>query len=168
MITLFDNQSIGKCICVDWDLYYSDFLKEGIPAAISLMRYLKDVILSGEEVRVYHQQSPGGNTHLAIKFDRPLSVLDGFMIRAWMGDDSQRLRLDMARYAKTGSLYEMNRCFQNKIKVTGGQGTLFNAGEWVGLDIPVADPRDIPTTSQAHTMIIDLVRKREHENRGGS
>ena len=156
-MTYFDNQYIGKCVCIDWDLFYEDFFGRGAYRyAIALIRNLLGFMgLEPQDIDVFYQRSPNGNVHLAIRFPQSLSVLDGFMIRAWMSDDAHRLKMDLGRYARTGSLYEMNRCFQAKIHVKDGIGTQSNAGEWIRLNI--SETEGLPTATEAHTFIEDRV-----------
>ena len=143
MIPIFLNQSVGNQICIDWDLYFSDFLKLAIPSTRILVHEIRQKV--GCEVKVWYQESSNGNVHLGLRFDRDISVLDAFMIRAYVADDPKRLRLDMARYMRTGSLYEMNRCFQAKIELREGQASLLSAGPWIRLEEP-----DIPDISSVN------------------
>jgi hypothetical protein len=132
MIPIFKNQSVGNQICIDWDLYFADFLKLAMDSTRVLIDEVRQI--TGLKVTAWYQESAKGNVHIGLRFDRDISVLDAFMIRGFIADDTQRLRLDMARYMRTGSLHEMNRCFQNKIEVKGGQATLLNAGPWIRLE----------------------------------
>jgi hypothetical protein len=136
---IFRNQSVGNQICIDWDLYFSDFLKIAIPSTRTLIQEVEKH--TGLKAIAWYQESAKGNVHIGLRFNREISVLDAFMVRAFMADDSKRLRLDMARYMRTGSLYEMNRCFQHKIEVKEGQATLMDAGPWIWLgDTDIVDP----------------------------
>lgn len=111
---------------------------------------------TGCQIEAYYQESASGNVHLGLRFDSEISVLDAFLIRGWMGDDETRLRLDMARYLKTGSLLEMNRCFEHKIKIRNGQVTLKSAGPWIRF--PRIDSQG--TTAEAHTVISNMQEER--------
>jgi hypothetical protein len=150
------NLDMGKCVCIDWDLYFTDFLKMAMKHTQVLVETVQE--RTGMKARVFYQESASGNVHIALKFPKSVTVLDGFLIRAWMGDDETRLRLDLARYFKSGSLYEMNRCFQNKIKVKGGQASLQNAGPWIPLEEIV-----LPgiSSSEAHALISRLQEERK-------
>lgn len=147
---LFPNPHIGKCVCIDWDLYCRDFVDIAIPYAISLIQFVSD--RTGLEIKAYYQESASGNVHVALKFNQNITALDAFLIRAWMGDDETRLRLDLARYMKSGSLHEMNRCFQDKIRIKDGQANLTSAGPWIRLE---GEENQLPaiTTQEAHALI---------------
>ena len=138
---------MGNQICIDWDLYFSDFIRLALPSTRTLINEVRQITKIG--ITAWYQESSNGNVHIGLRFDRDISVLDAFMIRAYLADDQQRLRLDMARYMKTGSLYEMNRCFQNKIALKDGQASLVNAGPWIRMDepgipeLPIANARAI-------------------------
>jgi hypothetical protein len=149
------NIYIGRCVCIDWDLYFNDFLKIATNHTRKLIETIEE--RSGRKVEAFYQESSGGNVHIALRFPQSLTVLDAFLIRGWMGDDETRLRLDLARYYKTGSLHEINRCFQSKIRVKGGQASLTNAGPWIRLE-----EKELPgiTTMEAHTLISNLQEER--------
>jgi hypothetical protein len=147
MKLFFLNQSVGNQMCIDWDMYFTDFLKFALPSTRTLLNEAREIMKT--PILAWYQESSNGHVHIGIRFDHNISVLDGFMVRAFLADDQQRLRLDMARYMKTGSLYEMNRCFQDKISIKDGQASLTTAGPWIRLDepeipaLPVCNPREI-------------------------
>jgi hypothetical protein len=150
-----ENLYIGRCVCIDWDLYYSEFLKLAKGHTLTLIKTVEE--RTGYKVEAYYQQSASGNVHIALRFNKSVTVLQAFLIRAWMGDDQQRLRLDLARYFKSGSLHEMNRCFQDKIKIKNGQAVLSSAGPWIRfeeIELPAI------TTQEAHALILNLQEER--------
>jgi hypothetical protein len=153
-----NNLYIGKCLCIDWDLYFDDFLKIALNHTRVLIQTVEEK--TRRKTEAFYQESASGNVHIALKFEHPVTVLDAFMIRAWLGDDETRLRLDLARYFKTGSLHEMNRCFQDKIKIKNGQATLKSAGPWIRFDIEIELPGI--TTREAHALISNLQEERRH------
>jgi hypothetical protein len=159
-----ENKFIGRCVCVDWDLYFNDFLNTAMDYTRILVKKVEE--RTGREIESFYQESANGNVHVALRFNQSVTVLDAFLIRAWMGDDETRLRLDLARYFKTGSLHEMNRCFQSKIKLKGGQASLSSAGPWIRLD-----QKELPgiSTQEAHALISKLQKERReaiHGNKG--
>jgi hypothetical protein len=154
----FSNQAIGHCVCIDWDIFYHDFIQIAQTHTLVLIQTVREK--TGCEIEAFYQESASGNVHLALRFNRDLSVLDAFLIRGWMGDDETRLRLDMARYLKTGSLWEMNRCFEHKIKVVQGQATLKSAGPWIRFD---GSLKPEGTTGEAHTLISTMQKDRRHK-----
>jgi hypothetical protein len=137
---IFKNRSIGKEVTVDLDTYFFYFVrplsevpdgeKQGI-TLLSVRERLKRLLerLSSNEVTVEYRRSSKDHVHVKLKFEKELSVLDGFMIRAWMLDDQTRLELDLARYLKTDDLNEMNRCFDEKAEA----GEVKKAGPWIPL-----------------------------------
>lgn len=154
------NVLIGKCVCIDWDIYYSDFLNMAKSHTLALIYLVNERM--GMKAEVHYQESASGNVHIRLRFPQKVTVLEAFLIRAWMADDETRLRLDLARYFKTGSLHEMNRCFQSKIKFKGGQATLKEAGPWIKFE----EDRDLPavTTPEAHAFISNLQEERRHHS----
>lgn len=158
MDPVFLNQNVGNQICIDWDICFRDFLRVAIPSTLVLIDEVKKHIEL--EITAWYQESAKGNVHVGLRFNKDISVLDAFMIRAFMADDSKRLRLDMARYMKTGSLHEMNRCFQNKIEIRQGQATLLDAGPWIRLQLHVIP--DI-TATDARGLICKLQKEMEDQ-----
>jgi hypothetical protein len=156
------NQPVGNTVCIDWDLFYADFIRKVAPSTVALIKELED--LMQVPISAFYRESSNGNVHLKLVFPFDVSVLDAFMVRAWMADDRTRLRLDLARYLRTGSLHEMNRCFGGKVKRTNGQTTLQKAGEWVQL---FQEDHYLPdlTTQDAHTLLVQM--EKEHEKRMG-
>jgi hypothetical protein len=137
---IFQNQSIGPEVTVDLDTFFYYFIRpetewpEGEKQGITL-HSIRDRIgrmlprLNHEPVLVHYRRSSNDHVHVRLRFLQDLSVLDGFMIRAWLFDDQTRLSLDLARYFITGSLHEMNRCFDEKATVNGVK----TAGPWISI-----------------------------------
>ena len=167
------NLEVGKYVCIDWDIFFKDFEQGAIPYTASLLRFARKRLkqLNHDQdipFTAYYQRSASDNVHLKLKFDIPLTILDAFLIRAWMGDDRTRLQLDAARYFRNGSLHEMNQCFDHKIKHDGQQFVVRAAGKWIRLDYE-NDKSDY-TTAEAHTKICNmqdecLKRKRQDKQK---
>jgi hypothetical protein len=137
---LFPNQSVGKSVTVDIDVYFEYFIrrieeipldeKPGILIGMIRDRFERLEKRLNTKLSADYRRSSNGHVHLRIYFNQEITVLDAFMIRAWMLDDRQRLALDEARYLITGSLHEMNRCFDEKATM---DGTVKRAGPWIPL-----------------------------------
>ena len=142
-MTIFKNRHFDtQAVTIDLDVFFYYFVRplsecpdeERPGITIGTVRdrlsRLTDKIgsdLSSSEYR----RSSRGNVHVRLRFAYPISVLDGFMIRAWMMDDQTRLSLDLARYLMTDDLHEMNRCFDEKAESDGVK----RAGPWIPLDM---------------------------------
>lgn len=150
MRSLFNNRSVGNEVTIDLDEFYEIFLMDqedvlfdvlkGHPvkpgATIHIMRdrldrFMKKAMVSA---RAVYRRSSNGHVHLRLIFAGEVSVLDAFMIRAWMFDDQTRLSKDLARYLMTGDLNEMNRTFDEKGKVENGEVIVRQAGEWIPIN----------------------------------
>ena len=143
---IFKNQDIGKEVTIDLDTYFYYFVrpseeaskeeKQGITLKTVRERLRRLYPCIGSEpIVAYYRRSSNDHVHVKMRFLRDLSVLDGFMVRAWMLDDQTRLSLDLARYTISGSLHEMNRCFDEKATLDGTK----KAGPW----IPLGYDRDL-------------------------
>jgi hypothetical protein len=138
---LFENRSVGNQVTVDLDVFFWNYIRflEDIPederiglninATRERLRVLEMKLKIN--IRAMYRRSSSGNVHVRLFFPQEVSVLDAFMIRAWMFDDQTRLALDMARYLKSNDLNEMNRCFDEKGTVNGTK----KAGEWIPIDV---------------------------------
>jgi hypothetical protein len=137
---IFKNQNIGKEVTVDIDTYFYYFTrpesewpegeKQGITQKTIRERLARlQPMINYEPVITRYRRSSNDHVHVKMTFLSELTVLDAFMIRAWMLDDQTRLSLDLARYLLTGSLHEMNRCFDEKATVDGTK----KAGPWISL-----------------------------------
>lgn len=136
----FDNRSVGNMITVDLDVFFDDFVREqeeipekerpGFTRDSVVLRMMRiEGIIQEEVVRAEYRRSSNGHVHFRAVLSRELSVLDAFIMRATFWDDQQRLALDMARYLFTGSLHEINRCFDEKATFEGVKV----AGPWIPL-----------------------------------
>ena len=142
MKPLFNNQSVGNSVTVDLDILFDEFVREleEIPekdrpgftreAVISRIMMIENAIQQETNHSLYRRSS-NGHVHLRLFFDQEISVLDAFLIRATLWDDRTRLALDEARYLLTGSLHEMNRCFDEK---ADGEGIKI-AGPWISIHV---------------------------------
>lgn len=159
MKTFFDNRSVGREIKIDLDVFYEAFfltdkdLQEHFgkeaqnpdsPVYIGINRdemvYWLNRLTNERGIRperVEYRRSSNGHIHLKVVMREEISVLDGFMLRAWFLDDKTRLELDLKRYLLTNDLNEMNRCFDEK---TNSEGTK-RCGPWILLN---CDPADLP------------------------
>lgn len=136
---IFKNQGIGKEVTVDLDTFFYYFVlpptlipeeRQGITLK-TVRERLKRIgsVIGDEPIIAFYRRSSNDHVHVRLRFLQDLSVLDGFMIRAFMLDDQTRLELDLARYLISGSLHEMNRCFDEKATVDGTK----KAGPWIPL-----------------------------------
>lgn len=173
MTPLFENRSVGREVKVDLDVYYEAFLltdkdlKENFgddetqdadsALYVGLNRaevlYWLDRLKNERGIipeRAEYRRSSNGHIHLKVVMKNEISVLDGFMIRAWFLDDKTRLELDLKRYLLTNDLNEMNRCFDEKTNANGTR----HSGPWIPLE---KLPKDMPTKKE---LIETLARKR--------
>lgn len=154
---LFDNCSVGSQVTVDLDVFFQYYLldnwittdgRSGMTIHITRRKLGSLSEILGIKIPAKYRRSSNGNVHVRLFFHEEISVLDAFMIRAWMFDDQTRLSLDMARYLKTNDLNEMNRCFDEKGTVNGAK----KAGEWIPIEVipkGVEDPQQRIDTSPA-------------------
>jgi hypothetical protein len=137
---LFNNQPVGSQVTIDLDVFFTSYIRplEDVPTDervglnINATRgrlYLLEK-RTGIKIKTMYRRSSSGNVHVRLFFPGDVSVLDAFMIRAWMMDDQTRLTLDMARYLKSNDLNEMNRCFDEKGTVNGSK----KAGPWIPIE----------------------------------
>jgi hypothetical protein len=139
---IFQNRPIGKEITIDIDSFFWYFVRpkeeepEGEKPPITLYaireRLERMVKIKGiPPVMAYYRRSSNDHAHVKLAFKEKITVLDAFMIRAWMFDDQTRLSLDLSRYLMTDSLHEMNRCFDEKATMDGVK----QAGPWIPLKV---------------------------------
>lgn len=134
---IFQNRHIGKEITVDLDVYFQYFVrsssdtpedeKQGIIMSTIQDRLKRMNKTVRDPFTAYYRRSSNDHVHMKLIFEHDVTVLDGFMIRAWLFDDQTRLSLDLARYLISGSLHEMNRCFDEKATTNG----IKKAGPWI-------------------------------------
>jgi hypothetical protein len=142
----FDNRSVGSQVTIDLDVFFQYYIRSpqdvpeneriglNIIATRERLNFLK--MKFGIKIEAKYRRSSSGNVHVRLFFPYEVSVLDAFMIRAWMMDDQTRLTLDMARYLKSNDLNEMNRCFDEKGTINGAK----KAGPWIPIEeIPKYD-----------------------------
>lgn len=139
---IFNNADIGNEVIVDIDSFFFFFVrpvgeipkdeKQGITLDLIKKRIERmDLNVKKKVISILYRRSSNDHIHIKLHFTEPVSVLDAFMIRAWFLDDQTRLSLDLARYFMTGSLHEMNRCFDEKGTVEG----IKKAGPWIPIHI---------------------------------
>lgn len=140
---LFKNPHFSNEITVDIDSYFFYFVrpkseqpsdeKQGITLDFIKQRLkIMNEILSENAPRyVFYRRSSNDHAHVKLVFYDDVTVLDGFMIRAFLMDDQTRLSLDLARYLKTADLHEMNRCFDEKATVSGVK----KSGPWIHISV---------------------------------
>lgn len=172
MIPYFDNRSVGGEIKVDLDVYYEAFLltdkdlqehfgREAInpdsPVYVGLNRqemiYWRDRLVKERgitPIKTEYRRSSNGHIHLKLVMPQEVSVLDGFMLRAWFLDDKTRLELDLKRYLLTNDLNEMNRCFDEKANADG----MKKCGPWIPLD---CEPKGIPEKSELISRLMQRI-----------
>ena len=139
-MNLFDNRSVGSQVTIDLDVFFINYIRsadqvppdERIGINLFTTRDRIKVLEKrvGMRIEAKYRRSSSGNVHVRLFLPCEVSVLDAFMIRAWMMDDQTRLALDMARYLKSNDLNEMNRCFDEKGDINGSK----KAGPWIPID----------------------------------
>ena len=147
---IFKNRNIGNEVTIDLDTYFYYFVrpqseippgeKQGITLfsvrerlnrLYPVIRNQENVIKNGPwGICAKYRRSSNDHAHVKLTFISDLTVLDAFMIRAFMLDDQTRLELDLARYLLTDDLHEMNRCFDEKATIDG----IKKSGPWIPLD----------------------------------
>jgi hypothetical protein len=158
---MIPNLYAGQQLTIDLDVFFDDYIKnpEEFPVDSKdrpnitihhtrrqLSELIRHMEISG--IKGEYRRSSSGNVHVRLTFDQDiyvLTVLDSFLIRAWLADDLMRLRLDMMRYVSTRSLHEINRCFSEKCV----GGVSHSAGPWIPLEY------DITTMSHNEPAVID-------------
>lgn len=121
------DQETDGIVYIDIDIAYSFFVYSTHYAV--LKRKIKELRGRYGPLKAYIRSSSSGNVHVKLIFGGTITVLDGFLIRAFLKDDVYRLSLDMARYYHTSDLDEINRCFDVKIDTE-----IKYAGEWEDID----------------------------------
>jgi len=141
---IFDNPHFTKEITVDLDGFFFFFVrpkneqpkdeKQGITLDYinHLLNRMNDILPLTLSPIVYYRRSSNDHVHVKLTFPEKVTVLDGFMVRAFLKDDQTRLSLDLARYLKTSDLHEMNRCFDEKATLT----EVKRAGPWIPIYLP--------------------------------
>lgn len=140
---IFENPHFSKDVTVDLDVFFYYFVrpadeipedeKPGITLSFvreRIKRMTTVIPLEQWPISCYYRRSSNDHVHVKMSFPEEISVLDGFMIRAWLLDDKTRLELDLARYLHTRSLHEMNRCFDEKASDNG----IKYAGPWIDIN----------------------------------
>jgi hypothetical protein len=153
---IFLNRYIGKEVTIDLDTFFYFFVRpydevpENENPGITLDSVRERLIRMSPRLTkahaykaVFYRRSSKDHVHVRIHFNEEITVLDAFMIRAFMLDDKTRLELDLARYLKTDDLHEMNRCFDEKCEKDG----MHYAGPWIPIecnrsDFPLDAQRD--------------------------
>lgn len=93
---------------------------------------LKDRIAEIEEscdvafVKKLIRKSPRGNTHVKLVADRYFTFAESLGIRAYLGDDRDRLSLDLVRFLFSNDPKRTNRLWDLKFKYN----TLYQAENW--------------------------------------
>ncbi len=72
------------------------------------------------------RRSCNGNTHVLVEFHTPISILYSLQLRAWLGDDPIRIKMDLRRMLERGYENTFDRLFCLK---TDGKTTKI-AGVW--------------------------------------
>jgi hypothetical protein len=117
-------------IYLDWDVVYESFhttrkweqFNQNMPKVVEMFG----------EPEIWSRKSASGRTHLKLIFEKDISTLDQFILRASLGDDYARVYLDLKRIFHHG-VEETNRIFD--WKVVGGEK--FEAGPWTKLPYQV-------------------------------
>ena len=140
-MTIFLNRHIGPDVTVDLDVFFFYFVrpidecpeveKPGVTLQTIRERLSRlSPLINFTGVYAEYRRSSRDHVHVRLRFAHSLSVLDGFMIRAWMLDDQTRLSLDLSRYLLSDDLNEINRCFDEKAEGSG----IKRAGPWISLN----------------------------------
>ena len=76
----------------------------------------------------YIRESSNGRVNIRLVFVIDYSLFESLCLRAYLGDDANRIRADLSRYWSSKDVKKTGRCFDEKFM----DGYLRCAGEWVG------------------------------------
>ena len=129
----FGDVQVGDTITLDIDIYVDDWLllaREGFLKRIYEIEDRFKVV-----ARAWYRNSSHNNVHIKIQFDKPLSMLECLLFRAWFDDDQTLLFIDMKRYFKTMDKdNRFMRRFDCKGKINDqGEYEITHAGPWIDL-----------------------------------
>jgi hypothetical protein len=153
---MITNKNAGYQVTIDLDVFFDDFLKNpvDIPSDVwpiherpnITVYHIRDDLKVIQErfqqdIKTEYRRSSSGNVHVRLTFQKEITILEGFLVRAWLADDLKRMRLDMKRYFSSESLLDMNRTFDQKCV----GGVSHAAGPWIPLNVNITDlPQDAP------------------------
>lgn len=129
----FEDVKVGSTITLDIDIYVDDWLLLAREGFIKRVRDIEDRFKV--VVKAWYRNSSHNNVHIKLQFDKPLSMLECLLFRAWFDDDQTLLFIDMKRYFKTMDKdNRFMRRFDCKGKINDqGEYEITHAGPWIDL-----------------------------------
>lgn len=127
----FEDVLIGNTITLDIDIFVDDWLLLEKERFIHRLEDLE--VRFKTSVQAWYRNSSNNNVHIKIEFDKPLSMLECLLFRAWFDDDQTLLFIDMKRYFKTmDKVNRFMRRFDCKGKINdAGEYEITHAGTWI-------------------------------------
>jgi len=127
----FEDVLIGNTITLDIDIFVDDWLLLEKERFLKRIEDLEDRFKT--KVQAWYRNSSNNNVHVKIEFDKPLSMLECLLFRAWFDDDQTLLFIDMKRYFKTmDKVNRFMRRFDCKGKINdAGEYEITHAGSWI-------------------------------------
>jgi len=127
----FEDVLIGNMITLDIDIFVDDWLLLERERFLKRIEDLEDRFKT--KVQAWYRNSSNNNVHVKIEFDKPLSMLECLLFRAWFDDDQTLLFIDMKRYFKTmDKVNRFMRRFDCKGKINdAGEYEITHAGSWI-------------------------------------
>ena len=127
----FEDVLIGNTITLDIDIFVDDWLLLERERFLKRIEDLEDRFKT--KVQAWYRNSSNNNVHVKIEFDKPLSMLECLLFRAWFDDDQTLLFIDMKRYFKTmDKVNRFMRRFDCKGKINdAGEYEITHAGSWI-------------------------------------
>jgi hypothetical protein len=127
----FGDVEIGDTITLDIDIFVEDWLlleKEKFLKRVQDIEAQFDCLM----IQAHYRESSNRNIHIKIEFNKPLSMLECLLFRAWFDDDQALLYIDMKRYFATMDKdNRFMRRFDCKGKINDqGEFEIAHAGPW--------------------------------------
>lgn len=117
-------------ITLDIDLKFEHF-RNTTPTAQSIR---ERVMTFSTDDGVQIRESASGRTHIRFKMNKPVSIFEHFLIRAYCGDDVYRICMDLSRFYMIRDESAFGRLFDAKYSTAGKR----SAGEWIDWSIEKA------------------------------
>ncbi len=108
-------------ITLDIDMPYDEYASSVL--CERLIYFAQNNILVKNKISLFKRKSSRGNTHVKLIISDNISDLKIYQIRAYLGDDVHRLRLDLIRDFEKR---EINRLWDSKYY----KNSLYEAGNW--------------------------------------
>ncbi len=115
-----------KIITLDYDDVFNDVdnFKDYLDNLDKIYKLKNKKIVKNVYVRV---SSRGNGVHIKLELFKPISFMKLLVYRVFLGDDINRIRMDILRYPKN----EVNRLWDAKIDLKSNK--MYKAGKWVKL-----------------------------------